>query len=371
MALSEETDKGRRDIRTDSYSMSIGELANLYTEKELEMHPEFQRFFRWSMSQKSRWIESLLLGIPTPSIFVAQRQDGVWDVVDGLQRLSTIFEFMGILLGDDGRRRPALVLEGTKLLPSLDAKKWEDPYDDRNSFTDEQRRMLKREKLDIKIILRESEEGTQYELFQRLNTGGSSLSDQELRNCVMISIDKTFFDWISNLAEESSFRECVPVSERLELEQFYLELALRFVVFRKLHLHEIGNIRNLADFLNERCIELAKKKDFPREEEAEAFIATFRALEAALGEDSFRKFDRNRDRFTGPMLVSAFEVIALGLGFEHPSPWIASPPNELIKIIKNKVWTGTSIVTKPGESAATRIPRTIDLGRTIFKNESS
>ncbi len=67
-------------------------LNNLYTDNELDLHPEFQRFFRWKPSQKSRFIESLLIGIPIPSIFVYQREDGVWDVIDGVQRLSTIFD---------------------------------------------------------------------------------------------------------------------------------------------------------------------------------------------------------------------------------------------------------------------------------------
>src|SRR5215211_9324737 len=92
MGLREEIDDKRKTIHSDGYAMSIGELLNLYRDGELDIHPEFQRFFRWSDWQKSRLIESILLGIPIPSIFVAQRQDGVWDVIDGLQRLSTIFQ---------------------------------------------------------------------------------------------------------------------------------------------------------------------------------------------------------------------------------------------------------------------------------------
>jgi hypothetical protein len=91
--LQEEIDKSRAIIRTDGYSMSIGEWISLYERSEIDIHPEFQRFFRWSPKQKSRLIESILLGIPIPQIFVAQREDGVWDVVDGLQRLSTIYQF--------------------------------------------------------------------------------------------------------------------------------------------------------------------------------------------------------------------------------------------------------------------------------------
>src|SRR5437870_10728564 len=88
MGLKDEIAQRRAAIHTDGYPMSIGELINLYRDGELDIHPEFQRFFRWSNEQKSRLIESLLLGIPIPSIFVSQRENGVWDVIDGLQRLS-------------------------------------------------------------------------------------------------------------------------------------------------------------------------------------------------------------------------------------------------------------------------------------------
>ena len=102
--------------------MSIGEIISLYKENEMDIHPEFQRFFRWTIEQKSRLIESILLGIPIPSVFVAQREDGIWDVIDGLQRLSTIFEFVGELRDEKGEKRPALRPLGTPYLPSLAGK---------------------------------------------------------------------------------------------------------------------------------------------------------------------------------------------------------------------------------------------------------
>ncbi len=95
--LQTQIDAARMQVHTDSYPMSIGELVNLYEDGELDIHPEFQRVYRWSEEQKSKLIESIILGIPLPSIFVAQRRDGVWDVVDGLQRISTILSFMGKL----------------------------------------------------------------------------------------------------------------------------------------------------------------------------------------------------------------------------------------------------------------------------------
>ena len=105
--LQKQIDARRKDIHTDSYQMSIGELQNLETSGDLDIHPEFQRFFRWTPEQKARWIESILIGIPLPSIFVSQANDGTWDVIDGLQRLSTIFEFMGILKDENNAQAAA------------------------------------------------------------------------------------------------------------------------------------------------------------------------------------------------------------------------------------------------------------------------
>lgn len=90
MPLIEEVNEKRREIRTDGYAMSISEWISLYENNEVDIHPEFQRFYRWGDAQKTNLIESILLGIPIPPVFVSQRADGVWDVVDGLQRLSIL-----------------------------------------------------------------------------------------------------------------------------------------------------------------------------------------------------------------------------------------------------------------------------------------
>ena len=72
----------RKNIKTDSYDMSIGEIISLYQEGDLKLTPAYQRLYRWDEEHKNRFIESILIGIPIPEIFVAQKEDGKWDVVD-------------------------------------------------------------------------------------------------------------------------------------------------------------------------------------------------------------------------------------------------------------------------------------------------
>jgi hypothetical protein len=153
--LEREIREARLSISSDGYPMSIGELTNLYKDGELMIRPEFQRFFRWSPTQKSHLIESILLGIPLPSIFVAQSESGAWELVDGLQRVSTILELQGELKNPQGHLKEPLVLEATKYLPALAGRIWQHAEPSK-SLSEAQRLDIKRAKIDIKIIKRES-----------------------------------------------------------------------------------------------------------------------------------------------------------------------------------------------------------------------
>jgi hypothetical protein len=364
--LQEQIDNSRAVVRTDGYSMSIGEWISLYEKDEIDIHPEFQRYFRWSPKQKSRLIESIMLGIPIPQIFVAQREDGVWDVVDGLQRLSTIFELAGILRDEDNNVLPPLVLERTKYLPSLEGKKWDVPEDPKNSFDPSQRLIIKRSKMAVSIILRESDDASKYELFQRLNTGGSLLSEQEMRNSILVMSNKEMYRWMRNLSKDPNFVECVALTDRALDEQYDMELVLRFVVFRTLDVSELKKIGDLGDFLTERMIEIAQDKRFDFEEEEKAFAKTFRLLESSTGSDSFKKFDAEKAKFMGGFLVSGFEVVALGLGYNYKDATQLTPD---IKSIIEEVWQKEQFTSKSGSGirASSRVPNTIPLGRKIFK----
>lgn len=320
-------------IFRESYQMSIGELINLYKESEMDIHPEFQRLFRWSDYQKTKLIESIMLNIPIPPIFVSQNEDGIWDIIDGVQRLSTIFQFVGILKDDEGEKLPSLSLQKTDYLPSFEGMKWEIGVTD-SCFTKEQQLYFKRARFDVTIMKKESDPNTKYELFQRLNTGGTLLSDQEVRNCLMIMSNKEFYQFIVNLENDENFQRTVPISDRKSDEQYRLELVLRLVVAIFADWEKINQYTDFAQLLDKETVKLCEKDSFPFVEIENNFKNTFRILAENFSEDVFKKF--NGEKHSGAFLSSAYQGIAFGV-YSNYSKIIAldEHSNWLIEKVRN------------------------------------
>ena len=371
MTLDEEIINQRAEVRSDTLSMSIGELTSLYRENEIDIHPEFQRFYRWTVHQKSRLIESIMLGIPIPSIFVSQRHDGVWDVIDGLQRLSTIYEFYGLLRDEQGETMQPLTLTKTKYLPSLEGRHWVDTPPG-TGIGQTNQLLIRRSKIDVKIILRESSEATKYELFQRLNSGGSSLSDQELRNAALLMVKPEVYKWLEKLADEENFLTCLPISQRQKEQQFHMELVTRFVVFRKRAENLLSWQGDLSEFLTNQICKMAQSPDVPSwmEIEEKAFKFTFSRLSQALGEDSFKKYDHDKEKHLGPVLMSSFELVAMGLGFNsetYESTGSTIEPERISQLSK-EAWADPEFTNNSGSGIGveTRIRANIPRGRSLF-----
>ncbi len=363
MALSDEIERMRREIRTDAYSMSIGEWISLYENGEIDIHPEFQRFYRWNSNQKSNLIESILLGIPIPPIFVSQRDDGIWDVIDGLQRLSTIYQFVGILKNEENTIMSPLQLEKTKYLPALEGMMWNDPNNQENSLPHEQKLLIRRAKISVSIVLRESDELIKYELFQRLNTGGSNLTFQEVRNCIMVMVNPYFHEKLHTLSQYNSFQESIALSQNNIDEQYDIELALRFFVFSCLEMETYKRSADVGEYITDKMIEMAQNANFDWQGIEARFKGTFDSIANSLGSNAFRRFTDGA--FKGGFLLSPFEVIAYGLGYNFPN---FPQPNEIIQKVRDlytndiyQRWSGS------GVRANSRLPYLIPLGREIFR----
>jgi hypothetical protein len=307
MSLNEEIAVARKEIVSDGYDMSIGEVMNLYRDGEILISPAFQRLFRWDESRKTRFIESLLLGIPIPPIFVFQREDGVWELIDGLQRLSTIFEFAGMLYLPDKTKAPPSILGGTKFLPSLADKRWEPSGQDATDGIDKALQLaIKRARIRVEILKQESDPYAKYELFQRLNTGGAELSKQEVRNCVAVMLNEDFFNWLITCSENADFRLTVDQTELAIAKQSTVELTLRFFVFRNVP-YQLG--LDVHEYLDEAMLLVANtiKKD----EEGDIFNRTFELIRRTLADKAFKRWNGNA--FIGMFLMSMFEVVTIGV----------------------------------------------------------
>jgi hypothetical protein len=366
MSLEEEIKKARKEIVSDGYDMSLGEVINLYKDNELRINPEFQRLFRWDITRKTRFIESILLGIPVPPIFVYQDEKGVWQLIDGLQRLSTVFEFCGILRKPDGNIVEPSILEGTKLLPSLSNIRWQIWSEGDHAIDRTMQLQIKRARLRVEILQKESDENAKYELFQRLNTGGAKLSEQEVRNCVAVMINQEFYKFLIKLADFAPFKTVTSLTPTALEKQAGLELALRFLAFRN---HPYSKGLDVHEYLDEALIEIASSKTINFEQEENIFKKTFSLLDESLGDKAFKKW--NGDSYTGMFLMSLYEVIAYGLSI-NIDEYEKVPKEKQKEIIMQKtkeLWEEQDFKTNSGAGVrgTTRLTNLLPLAKNYME----
>ncbi|MBU2167641.1 MAG: DUF262 domain-containing protein [Alphaproteobacteria bacterium] len=308
MSLVDEIKSARKTVVTDGYEMSVGEIINLYKDNELVIDPVFQRLFRWDDERKTRFIESIVLGIPIPPIFVSQDENGVWELIDGLQRVSTILQLTGDLKGVGSELEP-LVLNGTRFLPSLNGKRWENSSTEAGDGLDQSLQIeIKRSRLRVEILKSGSDTTAKFELFQRLNTGGAALTEQEVRNSIAVSINRQFYDWLISRSQSRSFVSTTRQTDTALESQEGVELALRFFAFRNVPYVQGLDVH---EYLDDALLQLCQSQDFDMAAEGSVFERTFNLIDEALGAQAFQRWDGQA--FKGKFLMSVYEVIATGV----------------------------------------------------------
>jgi uncharacterized protein with ParB-like and HNH nuclease domain len=314
--LDEEITRARNSLSTDRLDMSFGEIMSMYERDEIIIDPEFQRLFRWSDYQKTRFIESLLLGIPIPPIFVAEDKDGRWELVDGLQRLSTVFSFFGLLKSD--KEKNNWVLEAGELVKSMIEYSCSDlPLKFQLN--------IKRAVCRIEVVKWNSEIDMRYELFNRLNTGGSPLTDQEIRNCIFRGISTEFNDFLKRVASNSKFVNLISPTERQKDELYLEELVLRFA---SLYKNEQNIKQDISIHMTEFMRDTIKANDFDYERE-HLFMSIIDLL-SPLGKEVFRGK-------SATFSTSLYEAITTGVA-EYYNYYATEGNSELpkrIEILKN------------------------------------
>lgn len=205
---------GPDDIFVENKPFSLKQMYDLIKSGDIELSPDFQRNFVWDKTRQSKLIESILLGLPLPSIYLSQYEDGRLTIVDGLQRITTIKKFI----------ENELVLHNLEYLTDCNGKK----YDQLEGILSPLRlRKFGQTQVMCFVIDYRSPSKLKFDLFRRLNTGGKPLNNQEIRNC--LSLPKVQYVLRSMVNSESFYSATNnSVSDnRMEAS----EAALRFIYF--------------------------------------------------------------------------------------------------------------------------------------------
>ena len=305
-SLDAQIDVERNNLRTDKIDLSYGELASMYESEELKITPEYQRLFRWGPDKQANFVESLLLGFPIPAIFVAEGENGVWELVDGLQRVSTVFEFMGVRKDIDGKlvlpSRLSFSVKYDRKLPLLDGFTY-DAMSLRSRLT------LKRTYCRVEVIKTGSAPNMKYDVFERLNTGGSRLEPQEIRNAVFRATDPAFMAYCDELASYAPFKDSLQLSEYQKQSMYDRGLVLRFFTLK----NNADNFdHDVEPFITSYIKKVIRGEvAFDKGAERTVFEQTFSSINDALGEDSWR---HNRDGAPrGAFSVYVFDALSIGV----------------------------------------------------------
>ena len=283
-------------LKVEVKNTTVGQLADMLKNGMIDLQPDFQRHGDlWGRGKKSRLIESIILGLPLPSFyFYIDANKEKWVVIDGLQRLSSINEFMV---------DKTLKLSGLQFLSSTHNKRF---FEDFSYF--EQLEMSMRS-VTLNVISGASSAEAKYIIFQRINSEGTKLSPAEIRNALFHGRSMEF---VKRLAESPEFEDatCKRVSKKRLLHYDYVS---RFFAFY---------IQGYADYLGnkmdffignalERMNNYTGEEDWKKAEKA--FLDSLSLCRSLLGDGAFRQplneIDRkNSDIKSNPISISLFEA---------------------------------------------------------------
>jgi hypothetical protein len=204
---------GQRKIIWQAKDFSIREFLTMKNDGELALQPLYQRNFVATDLIASKLIESILLDVPIPVVYLAEEQDGSYSVIDGQQRLTS---FLSFLEGKFPDTRP-FKLSGLKVLPELNRKLF-------TELDNELQKKIRSTTIHSIIIKKESNPDIKFEIFERLNTGSTKLNEDEIRNTVYRG---SYIELLSELSENAVFHGLVK-KDNFKKRMIYRGMILRF-----------------------------------------------------------------------------------------------------------------------------------------------
>lgn len=284
--------------------LSFRELISMYEEDEL-VKPELQRKYVWDKVEASRFIESILLGLPVPSVFLAQSGSQKL-IVDGYQRIMTVYDYMRGIFSTD---KKVFRLSNSEKINA----RWRNKAFSELS-TDDQRKI---KSTTIHAIIFEQKkpenDGTSlYQVFERINTSGRTLTPQEIRNCVY---QGSFNTMLFEINENKIWRELFG-TEEADSRMRDLEYILRFFTMKTGNIldtesKQISLKKALNDFMK------THKEDSPADIQRfkDEFDTTVQLVYDHIGKDAFRNYTRGK--FSKKFHPAIFDAIMVAVFLIH------------------------------------------------------
>ncbi|MCX5720492.1 MAG: DUF262 domain-containing protein [Nitrospirae bacterium] len=276
------TPSEKRRIYTELGDPEIESLHGKFKRDKLIVQPDFQRQFVWDSTKASRLIESALLGIPIPVIYISQQPDNKEYVIDGQQRLTSFFSFIDGKFPDGTDFK----LTGLKVFRELNGKRY-------GALDDSLQDVIRYFKVRTITFKKESDEELKFEIFERLNTGSVSLNDQELRNCIYRG---RFNVLLKELSRDADFMFLLGLAKP-DKRMKDMELVLRFAAFH--HATYLNYKSPMKNFLN---VEAGKYREIGQDEENQlrsAFKNACHIIRSMFGKTAFKRFHKGSEKNPG------------------------------------------------------------------------
>ncbi len=255
--------------------LTLDSLLRRIKNDEIEFDTSFQRKAGlWKNNQKSQLIESIFLRIPLPAFYFDASDDGLWLIIDGLQRVTTLREFVV---------DKTLTLEEMEFFPELNGCNYDQLP---RAF----QRRLDETVINVYLVNPATPANVKFNIFKRINTGGLELEPQEIRNALFQGKATVFLQECAKLDSFLSATDGSVKSERMLDREF----VLRYVSFCYLNLKDYTG--NIDEFLNEGMKYLNCAEDHTLEKIRSEFIYVMKCMRRLMGRNSFRKISRDGRR---------------------------------------------------------------------------
>jgi hypothetical protein len=347
-----------KHIRITTKNFTVREIFTQIVEGDLDLAPDFQRSFVWKIRQQIRLIESILLGIPLPAFYFNQDDVGAHQVIDGVQRLTTIRLFMS-----DELKLEEEHMEYLKPLQGL-------CYSTLDPAT---RRRFSGTQIVAHVIEPQTPDEVKYDIFNRVNTGGTPLSPQEIRHCMSkersrsllaILVENTNFDAATGYAFWAQGQDGLIHRDNRRMSD--REMALRFCAFRNFSVENYGQAASLDSYLLEftRRLDTHAVADAEYDDLVSVFDQAMINSHEILGGLAFRRYQYNSSR-RGPINRAIFESQALAdYSLEQLMPFQDQILMSFLELFEDPVYDNA---VKSGTGDVLKIHRRLEMPRKVLE----